>query len=133
MEFICLLKCSSPSFLEYLYQRLKRLFSQPMFTSVLYNINTRDNTENQNLTTKPRRKQLLILISFPQSLLDYNRIPVNNDAMIVSQNLRPKIREKQRQCFHFISVLVSDKTYAVEVNLSHYFQAPATQAKIKLP
>ena len=38
--------------------------------------------------------------------------------MIVSQNLRPKIREKQRQCFHFISVLVSDKTYAVEVNLS---------------
>ena len=53
--------------------------------------------------------------------------------MIVSQNLRPKIREKQRQCFHFISVLVSDKTYAVEVNLSHYFQAPATQAKIKLP
>ena len=33
-------------------------------------------------------------------------------------NLRPKICEKQRQCFHFVSVLVSDKTYAVEVNLS---------------
>ena len=38
--------------------------------------------------------------------------------MIVSHNLPPKILEKQRQCFHFISVLVSDKTYAVEVNLN---------------
>ena len=38
--------------------------------------------------------------------------------MIVSQNLRSEIREKQRQCFHFISVLVSDKAYAVEVDLN---------------
>ena len=37
--------------------------------------------------------------------------------MIVSQNLRPEIREKQRQCRHFISVIVSDKGCAVEVDL----------------
>ena len=38
--------------------------------------------------------------------------------MIVYQNLRPEIREKQRQCRHFISVLVSDKGCAIEVDLS---------------
>ena len=48
------------------FKRLERLFSQPIFTSVLYNINTRDNTENQDLTTKPRKKIALIPHQFPQ-------------------------------------------------------------------
>ena len=50
------------SFLDYL-QWWERLFSQPIFTSVLYNVNTRDNTENQDFTTKPRKNIALVFLS----------------------------------------------------------------------
>ena len=82
------------------FKRLERLFSQLFFTSVLNDINTRGNNENQDLTTKQRKK---IALDFYQFLAivtrsQIYRIPVNNEAYdCIPEITRPEIREKRRQ------------------------------------
>ena len=91
------------------FKRLERFFSQPIFTSVLYDMNTRDNNELKIRTSPQNRqkKQLLIFISFCQSLLDYRYIESQSTMtpMLVSQQLhvqkfvRSKGDKKKSICF----------------------------------
>ena len=84
------------------FKRLERFFSQPIFTSVLYDMNTRDNNELK-IRTSPQNRQKKKALNFYQfqpivTRLQICRIPVNNDAYAcIPETTRPEIREKQRQ------------------------------------